>query len=205
MKPVNRIAYYSESRDPNSADTVYHGLIGAWTNTATGDRFLRFPSDTGWSAVVGGTPFDLAVTIHAATGKTTPVDADEVPIWNSVGSVLGKVTWANIVAALGLLFGAKSKEHDRLHAITSASDHTFPAVPAGDFLRDDGTWAAAGGGGHTIEDGAGTDMTDRTNLQLLGDAVTDDAGNDRTIAGYTMTLRQWRQAKVASRRFLSGN
>ena len=104
MIPINRIAYYYYERDPTSADTVYHGLIGAWTNTATGDRFLRFPSDTGWSAVVGGTPFDLATAIHAATGKTTPVDADEVPIWNSVGSVLGKVTWANIKATLKSYF-----------------------------------------------------------------------------------------------------
>ena len=39
-----------------------------------------------------------------------------------------------------------------------------------------------GGSGHTIEDGSGTAMTARANLQFVNcTSVTDDAVNDRTI------------------------
>lgn len=47
----------------------------------------------------------IADTVHAATGKTTPVDADEVGIVDSAASnVLKKVTWANIKATLKAYF-----------------------------------------------------------------------------------------------------
>jgi hypothetical protein len=85
-------------------------------------------------------------------------------------------------------------DYQHLTAAELAILEDYPAIPAptGLFLRDDATWAAAGGGsGHTIEDGAGTDMTARAKLQFLGDAVTDDAGNDRTIAGYTLTTTEY--------------
>lgn len=43
----------------------------------------------------------IAPGTHAATGKTTPVDADEMPLVDSAASnVLKKVTWANIKATL---------------------------------------------------------------------------------------------------------
>lgn len=46
-------------------------------------------------------PGAMAATTHAATGKTTPVDADEVPLVDSAASnVLKKVTWANLKATL---------------------------------------------------------------------------------------------------------
>ena len=39
-----------------------------------------------------------------------------------------------------------------------------------------------GSGGHTIEDGSGTQMTARANLQFVNcTSVTDDSVNDRTI------------------------
>jgi hypothetical protein len=43
---------------------------------------------------------NIAADIHEATSKATPVDADEIGIWNSVGGVLGKLTWANLKATL---------------------------------------------------------------------------------------------------------
>lgn len=43
----------------------------------------------------------IAPGTHAATGKTTPVDADEMPLVDSAASnILKKVTWANIKATL---------------------------------------------------------------------------------------------------------
>ena len=44
---------------------------------------------------------DIGVTTHAATGKTTPVDADELPISDSAAAnVLKKLTWANLKATI---------------------------------------------------------------------------------------------------------
>lgn len=44
---------------------------------------------------------DIATLTHAATGKTTPVDADELGIADSAASfVLKKLTWANLKATL---------------------------------------------------------------------------------------------------------
>ena len=47
---------------------------------------------------------DIATKIHAATNKTTPVDADETGIVDSVSGLLNKVTWANIKATLKAYF-----------------------------------------------------------------------------------------------------
>ena len=48
--------------------------------------------------------------IHAATAKTVPVDADELGLWDSVGSVFKKLTFANlkatVLAALGVTIAA---------------------------------------------------------------------------------------------------
>lgn len=47
---------------------------------------------------------DMASTIHAATNKATPVDADEFGIYDSVIGLLNKVTWSNIKATLKAYF-----------------------------------------------------------------------------------------------------
>jgi hypothetical protein len=48
---------------------------------------------------------DIAAEIHAATSKTTPVDADEIGLVDSAASnVLKKLTWANLKATLKTYF-----------------------------------------------------------------------------------------------------
>ncbi len=59
-------------------------------------------------------PADVAGATHAATGKTTPVDADELPLVDSAASnVLKKLTWANLKATLKTYF-------DTLYAATGS-------------------------------------------------------------------------------------
>jgi hypothetical protein len=47
--------------------------------------------------------FDMGAAIHAAQASSIS-DADEVPFWEDVSNALRKITWANIKAALDLLF-----------------------------------------------------------------------------------------------------
>lgn len=56
--------------------------------------------DTGATGPAGGAG-DVAALIHTATGKTTPVDADELGLVDSAASWgLKKLTWANLKAAV---------------------------------------------------------------------------------------------------------
>lgn len=71
---------------------------------------------------------DVGVVIHGATAKTTPIDADTMPLIDSAASnVLKKVTWANIKATLksylDTLYGALATTN------TWALAQTFSAKP----------------------------------------------------------------------------
>ena len=61
-----------------------------------------------------------------------------------------------------------------------------PTGPLTSIQIDGDIYSISGGGGsggHTIEDGTGTDMTARSNLQFKGlIGVSDDSTNDRTVA-----------------------
>jgi hypothetical protein len=68
----------------------------------------------------------IAPGTHAATSKSTPVDADELPLVDSAASnVLKKLTWANLKAALKTYF-------DGLYAPLPPAWTTYtPTVTAG--------------------------------------------------------------------------
>lgn len=75
-------------------------------SAATTDEALRALGTAAGTAAAGNdSRLDVAATIHAATGKTTPVDADEMPITDSAASfVLKKVTLTNLKAFLKTYF-----------------------------------------------------------------------------------------------------
>jgi len=90
----------------------YDGTQWIWVNSQSADQIyisgttgnvLTVGSD---NTILGTTTPSLLIsdTIHAGASKTTPVDADEIGIWNSVGSVLGKLTWSNLKATLKTYF-----------------------------------------------------------------------------------------------------
>lgn len=73
-----------------SANTLAGILNDIWDSTT---HSLRISGGSGGSAVETQT--------HSATSKTTPVDADEIPLVDSASSFgLKKLTWANLKATL---------------------------------------------------------------------------------------------------------
>ena len=88
-------------------DTVeYNGSGYICIVAHTSGTFATDLSAGKWEMFVDGVSADsIASTIHGATAKTTPVDADEVGLIDSAASnVLKKLTWSNIKATLKSYF-----------------------------------------------------------------------------------------------------
>lgn len=87
--------------------------------------------------------------VHSATGKTTPVDADEMPLVDSAASnVLKKVLWSNIKATLKTYF-------DTLYTGAGSGVTTSRQIISGGGLTGGGDLSAD----RTLVVGAGTGIT----------------------------------------------
>lgn len=91
--------------------TIYNGDTGSVTITLseynnTTQRIIEtFTLASGETYVLSEkSPEQLGSQIHASANKTTPVDADEVGIWNSVTGLLGKLSWSSIKSTLKTYF-----------------------------------------------------------------------------------------------------
>lgn len=144
---------------------------------ATTDRLLYISSDglvrqLGFdptAADLGGAA-GVASSTHSATSKTTPVDADELPIVDSASSwSLKKLTWANLKATLKTYF-------DTLYLGISAT-----AANASQLLGF--TWASPGTIGSTAPNSGAFTTLSATGNVTLGDATTDtlNVGNGGII------------------------
>lgn len=103
-----------------SGVTKAHVGLGSVDNTADTAKAVASAAALTTSRNIDGQAFNgtanitvIAPGTHAATGKTTPVAADEIPLVDSAASnVLKKLTWANLVTAVGgstsLVFNVKS-------------------------------------------------------------------------------------------------
>jgi hypothetical protein len=88
----------------------------------------------------------LVTDIHTAPPKATPVDADELGIWNSVGSVLGKVTFSNLWLWIAAYTGnVTNKTFTTGNAFNGTLGATTPAAASVTTLNASGnaTLAAA--------------------------------------------------------------
>jgi hypothetical protein len=109
---------------------------------------------------------NVGSSIHGATGKTTPVDADTIPLIDSAASnVLKKVTWANVKATLKTYLDTL---YQPIHAmLTSISALTAPGADRIAFWDHSAlawTWLTLG-----------------TNLSITGTTI-DAAGGGGTAA-----------------------
>lgn len=126
--------------------------------------------------------------IHAATSKTTPVDADELGLADSAASFgLKKLTWANLKATLktyfDTLYAAAASLTSISNALTAHIDDTTDAHAAsaiGYTPADNTDWTGSADPGHvddaldqladrvkTVEGNAGSSTLD-TNTQTSG-------------------------------------
>ena len=113
----------------------YDGTRWLWINALAGDQ-LYIPGTAGNvvslntdNTLLGTLTQSLVVSqaTHAATTKTTPVGADEIPISDSNASnVLKKVTWVNAKSAMGVIDGWIPAEQTWAYAST-----TTITVPTG--------------------------------------------------------------------------
>lgn len=83
----------------NSANSATASANSATAATSSAAAAAQSATDAGNAPV--------AVPTHAAAGKATPVDADEIPLVDSAASwVLKKLTWASLKATLKTYFDA---------------------------------------------------------------------------------------------------
>lgn len=118
-----------------SEDTTLNG--GTHSGTNTGDE----------------TASRIATIITGAGAETTPLDADEFPFYKIVGTVLKKVTWANIKATLFTTPALGTPASGTLTNCTGlpltglvATAWTTPSFDAGNFTASGSmTWTVASG------------------------------------------------------------
>jgi len=98
---------YAAASHNHAASAITSGTLDTarlGSGTANSSTYLR--GDQTWAAAAGGVASDT----HATTEKTTPVDADELPLVDSAASfVLKRLTWANVKTALANFFMIKKQ------------------------------------------------------------------------------------------------
>ncbi len=152
---VNATCYVSEGTD--NADKQF---------TCTADAPITVGTTALPWAQSGSGTFDLPGEIHAATGKTTPVDADEFGIADSAASyALKKLTWVNVKAGIfsawgGLISAATAKTTpigaDAFALMDSAASNatkkvTFTSVIAAIQTIFDTRYTISGTGGGGVD------------------------------------------------------
>lgn len=182
---------------------------GAITGCKIGDGVTRWTS-LGWLVDPSGsseTTTTLGTLIHGATAKTTPVDADEVPIVDSAASnILKKVTWANIKATLKTYFDTLYPSGSGTSTGTNTGDQTISDATisltdittndastsrhgflkkldnnAAHFMNGQGAWATPSGG---ITNGAGSNVIPKSDgTNLIASGLSDD-GTSATLSRY---------------------
>lgn len=157
-----------------------------------------------WSIMAG--TGDIAGLIHAAPGKTTPVDADEMGLWDSVALSLKKLTWANLKATLfatantwsavqthtanvvvpslngGQLAGNRNILVNGDFTINQRAYASAAALAAGSYGHD--RWkAGAGGGNYSF-----TQLKNSTTLTIATGKTLIQVVEDKNVVGGSYVL-----------------
>jgi hypothetical protein len=175
--------YHCETSDKLTWETG----TGAWTAASStiarttqsassaGGAKVSFPSGSkSIGIVIQAADFvaDVASATHAATGKATPVDADELPLVDSAASnVLKKLTWANLKATL-------KTYTDTLYALTGLATGSGLTMTTGKLI-----------GRGTAGTGALEEITLGTGLSMSGTTLN-GSSSGATLGANTFTDKQ---------------
>ncbi len=190
----SRVAVFSGTTGKIIADS---GLTLSGTNTGdqtsvTGNAGTATALQTG--RTIDGVTFDgtanitvIAPGTHAATSKTTPVDADELPIVDSAASnVLKKLTWANLRATaktyfdtlyspVGAAMLASANVFTRAQTVTPVTLTDGANIATDASLSN--AFSVTLGGNRTLDN-----PTNLTNGCIYNWRITQDGTGSRTLA-----------------------
>jgi hypothetical protein len=169
-----------------ATDTVTIGTTAATTSVAGHMSAADKTKLDGISASADVTSAtNVGSAIHGATAKTTPVDADTMPLIDSAASnVLKKVTWANIKATLKTYFDTLYALAGHVHSAATTSVAGF--LSAADKTKLDGI--ATGANNYTHPTGDGNSHVPATGTTNDGRAL---------VSGTTANSAAWTQLTKA--------
>jgi len=197
-----QLAIANDLSDLNDAPTARSNLgLGSMAiiNDAPSDGKTYGRKDGAWEEIEAS---EIANAIHAATGKTTPVSADELALVDSEASWgLKKLTWGNLQSTLETYFDT---QYDAINTASGLMTAHLAAYAHGDITLNTSHRNTTSGNPHSVtksDVGLGnvtndaqlkiaSDLADlndaataRTNLGLGGMAVLNDAPSDGTTYG----------------------
>lgn len=139
---------------------------------------------TAGEAVAVGTAVDIGAMTAAATGKSTPVDGDSIPLSDSAASnAFKKLTWANLKATLASTFAALAGSVSQAFSASQidlghASDTTITRSSAGVIAVEGSNVLMASNIGATVQgydaDTAKTDVAQAFTASQRGTQTTDN-------------------------------
>lgn len=215
---VTEFAIAGAVHDTEGTATTHTIALGPWLPRIKGHDVEYNPTNSGLSSIdvqaaidevaglVGGggteTTTSLGTLISGATAKTTPVDADLLPLSDSAASnVVKKLTWANVKATLKTYFDTLYDASGAAAAVTAASISAAPTsrtVTAGTGLTGGGDLSA--NRTFAIDTSVTVDKTSAqtlTNKTLTSPAITTPTGIVKGDVGLGSVTND-AQLKIAS-------
>jgi len=174
------------------------GLVTSGTDATTADiadsadkRYTTDAEKTKLANLSGTNSGDETATtigtkISTATEKTTPVDADKLPLSDSAATnVMKYLTWANVKVALGSIFAASSHNHDA----TYITKNTAVTAATKTKITYDADGLVTGGADATtadIADSADKRYVTDAKLAVLTNTSGTNSGNETTTTMGTL-------------------
>lgn len=127
-----------------SADTLTDGTTNRLYSSTEKTKLAGIASNADITSLT-----TVGTAVSGATAKTTPIDADTIPLTDSAASsVLKKVTWANVKATLKTYYDTLYATATHTHVATTDLTATG-TKDSTTYLRGDNTWATPATGAPT--------------------------------------------------------